>query len=221
MKKGLMILCILGLMAGTASASSLAVTGAAALEGSYGLAVTMDGGSPAFVETNTPDGESIYRATFLIDINNTFNQTTADTNGNNYITIGQALGNNPQGDTPVYWPAMRLYLMNRDVAPYCRARLGVYSNINSRLLVNPVGIDCSGTVRLTIEWMAGGAGTGLARLSSESPVIGPRVGERNLNNQLTNIQFFRIGHAVGTSPVTVSGTTYFDSFESYRTLSTN
>jgi hypothetical protein len=219
MKKVLMALCVLALAAGSASASSLAVTGAAALEGNYGLAVTVNNdGTNAYVEDNTPAAETTYRATFLIDVNNTFSEATALANGNNFLTLAQTTGDNPLGGPPAYYTSMRLYLMNRTVAPFCRARLGVWSNINSRLLVNPVGIDCSGTVRLTIEWQAGAAGTGLARLTSESPVIGVRVGERNLNNHVTNVQFFRMGHAVGAPPATVSGTLYLDSFESYRTL---
>lgn len=218
MKKVLMTLCVIGLVAGVASASSLAVTGAAALEGTYGLAVTVnDDGTNAYVEDDTPAGETIYRATFLIDINNVFNQSTADTNGNNFLTLAQATGDNPIAP-PALFSSIRIYLMNRTVEPYCRARVGVYSNINARLLVAPVGIDCSGTVSLTLEWTAGSAGTGLARLTSVSPVIGTRVGERNLSNHLTNVQRFRIGHAVGTPPVTLAGTMYLDSFESYRTL---
>ncbi len=218
MKKVLMTLCVIGLVAGAASASSLAVTGAAALEGNYGLAVTVDNtGTNAYVEDSTPAGETVYRATFLLDINNMFSQTTATTNGNNFLTLAQATGDNPLAG-PAFFSSIRIYLMNRTVEPYCRARVGVYSNINARLLVAPVGIDCSGPVRLTLEWTAGAAGTGMARLTSVSPVIGTRVGERTLSNHLTNVQMFRIGHAVGTPPVTVSGTMYLDSFESYRTL---
>lgn len=221
MKKVLTVVFILGLAAATASASSLTVNGAAALEGSYGLAVTVDNsGTNAYVETNTPNAESVYRATFLLDINNMFNQTTADTNGNNFLTLAQATGDNNGTPPPAYVTTFRLYLMNRTVAPYCRARLGVYSNINQRLLVAPVGVDCSGQVRLTIEWQAGASGTGFARLTSVSPVIGQRVEERSVSNQTLNVQNFRMGHAVGTPPVTVSGTMYLDSFESYRTLAT-
>ncbi len=219
MKKVLMALCVLALVAGSASASSLAVTGAAALEGTYGLAVTVDNtGTAAYVEDATPDGETIYRAKFLVDLNNTFSQATATTNGNNFITVAQALGTNPQGGTPLWVTTVRMYLMNRTVAPYCRARLGVYSNINSRLLVDPVGIDCNGTVEMTIEWTAGAAGTGLARLTSVSPVIGTRSGERNVNNHLLNVYYFSIGHPVGTPPNSISGIIDWDSFESYRTL---
>lgn len=219
MKKVLMALCVLALVAGSASASSLAVNGAAALEGTYGLAVTVDNtGVNAYVEDETPDGETIYRASFLVDVNDTFTLATATTNGNNFITVGQTLSPNPQAPTPVWVPSLRLYFMNRTVAPHCRARLGVYSNINARLLAAPVGIDCNGTVELTIEWTAGASGTGLARLTSVSPVIGTRVGEKLLSNHLLTVDTFRMGHAVGTPPETISGTMYFDSFESYRTL---
>ena len=202
-------------------ASSLGtVSGAAALEGSYGLPVTINNdGTNAYVSTDTPDGESTYRARFLIDLNDTFTQATANTNGNNFFTLAQADGDYNGTPPPVYAPTFRLYVMNRTVAPYCRARLGVYSNINQRILAPPVGIDCNGTVELTIEWQAGASSTGIARLTSVSPVIGTRVGERtDVSNHTLNVQLFRFGHAAGTPPQTISGTFYLDSFESYRTL---
>jgi len=219
MKKVLMTICVLAAMTGFVSASSLDVTGAAALEGSFGMAVTVDNtGVNAYVQDATPAAESIYRATFLIDLNNTFSQATATANGNNFITVAEAISNNPQTPPPVWSLALRMYLMNRTVEPYCRARLGVYSNINQRLLGPPVGIDCDGTVEVTIEWTAGAANTGLARVTSVSPVIGTRVGERVVSNHLLDVSFFSIGHVAGNPPATIAGTIYWDSFESYRTL---
>jgi len=57
------------LIAGVSRADSLAVNNGAAMAGSFGLDMSHDNTSKAFVQDNTPNDESIYRYEFLFDPN--------------------------------------------------------------------------------------------------------------------------------------------------------
>jgi hypothetical protein len=224
MKKIAVLLSILMVVLGAPeafAANSLAVTNAAAMGpedggqcsgGPCGLAVTMDGSTnPARVQDDSPNNEAIYRASFWFDPTGL---TMAETD---YFVIARWTET-----SAVVGSAMLLM---------------VYKNGNYRLFAraanNAAGvfrftsrINLTGANRIQIEWTQSPApatpGGDMVVTILEGPQAGATVAIsdiQGLNNSARDIDNAMIG-AVGNlanAPGT-SGTMYFDTFESFRTL---
>lgn len=230
MLKKTMIICagVLVLAAG-AWADSLAVNGSAAMEGSFGLDVTHDNSSRAYVQDNTPAGETIYRASFLFDPN-----MISPENGNWRQTIFLTLGPNPNpgvgacpADPALFQSGLRVFLFltggngqNYSVQTWGRGnQCGEAST--TRASINPNGIT-----RICVEFETGPTLTGAIRQAvvngtGPCPAGGdPAWREQAMSNNRNSIDLVRLGtpqqNNFGRGE---NGHLYYDDFQSFRTLS--
>jgi hypothetical protein len=191
------------------AANSLDVTGAAAIDGAFGLAVTMDGSTnKAFVRDFTPDGETVYRATFKIDMNN----LAMNTDDWHFIATFRA------DDTTSARNLMRIIVRYKagDINPY---KIRFIARNDDKSWAQPGGhsLPTSGVSTITVEWQAAtgpGANNGIGRFYRNGIL---RAQVTNLDNDTWNgIGSAQLG-VDQVDPGTV-GTIYYDSFESFRTL---
>jgi hypothetical protein len=231
--KKVAVLCV-GLVlgfAGLASADSLTVNAAAAMGGtSYGLEVYHDNTDRAYVQDNTPDFESTYRATFLFNVGD----VTVGTPKNFRQSLFRAIGPNPNPgvgscdtDPGFQYAVIQLWL-------YQTGGLGQFSNLQLWGKGNQCGDQ--GTVRIPlnnnqdyrvcIEYQTGAAGTGFVALAvtdpaSACPVSGdPAWVSVFFGNNLTSVDIIRLGTtATNTFGAGETCTFNYDEFASFRTLS--
>jgi hypothetical protein len=201
------------LVAGFASAANtFVVQPYAALNGTnYGAEVTIDGSTnDVYVEDQTPNAETIYRATFWLDPN-TISISPADRFP---IFLGRtAAGNN----------VIRLQLQIKWDAPIYRIRLQMKKNDQTWMnAVSGTGVQFlpipDGPVQVTLE----------TRFGTNDPTTGSlvRLTANGQTYELTgfystnwSIDHVRLGaprqsQAIGT----FSGSIYLDEFASFRTL---
>jgi len=187
--------------------NSLAVTGAAALEGSYGLAVNFDGSTNrVYVQDASPQAETVYRASFMLNRNDVDMALRA----NHVILLArQDQGADPDTST------IKLTMGRFGNGNYfCRAFI-MQDNGNFRFIGGL--IITTFDVKIGIEWKASDSGqsNGLLRLYRNDVLKQELL---NVNNENTRVDYVRLG-AVAFVDATTSGTVFYDSFESYRTLS--
>lgn len=197
------------------AANSLNVTGPAALEGSFGLAVTMDGSTnKVFVRDSSPNDEHVYRATFLIDMN-----SLAMTDGDwHFIATFRAEPGGPDNN-PSARNLMRILVRYRQgqTNPY---KIRFVARNDNKTWNQPGGhsLPPSGVSTITVEWQAAsgpGANDGFARFYRNGVLRAEATG-------LDNDEWAGIGSAtLGIDQVDAGtvGTMYYDSFQSFRTLS--
>lgn len=230
MKKGMTLIAIVAALAlaGSAAADSLAVNATAAMGGTnFGLQVSHDNSSRAYVQDNSPTGETVYRASFL------FNAASVTGQSINFRQeVFRTLGMNPNPGAGVC-PA-------DPAAVISMIRLWLYqtggSGQDSNLQVWSAGNQCGqrGTLRfpinnnedyrVCIEWTTGPTNTGLLALWVGAPGAAcPTSGDPSwettpMTNSLTSIDFIRMGTpSNNTFGAGESATLYFDEFESFRT----
>ena len=194
--------------------NSLAVTGAAAIDGSYGLAVTMDGSTnKVFVRDESPNDEHVYRATFKIDMNN-LTMTDGDWH---FVATFRAEPGGPDNYASAR-NLMRVLVRYREgqANPY---KIRFVARNDNRTWNQPGGhsLPPAGSSTIMVEWQASsgpGNNDGFARFYRNGVL---RATASNLDNDT----WAGIGSAtLGIDQVDAgtSGTMYYDSFESYRTL---
>ncbi len=189
------------------AANSIAVTGEAAREGSFGLAATLDGSTnPAYVQDNSPDSETIYRASFITNRNDIDMVTAA-----NHIIFLARQENDGTPDTSTIKLTMGRFGNGNY---FCRAFV-MQDNGSFRFIGGL--IITTFDVKIGIEWKASDAGqsNGFLRLYRNDVL---KQEFTNVDNEDTRIDYVRLG-AVTHIDATTSGTAFYDSFESYRTLS--
>lgn len=202
------------LVAGTSAASSIAVTGAAAIEGSYGLAVTMDGVSDnAFVQDETPNNETVYRATFKFHRN-----TLAFAGAPNTAASSHAIFKAWDMDQPA--GSQRQHIV-----------LGLRLNASSALRLWAKATDAGGGDVFTELGLPGLAGNPVTITVQFDQAAGTLqvcrknltgvflCGTMNHNAGAHNVDQVNLG-VTGAADTSTSGTYWIDSFESYRTLTT-
>jgi len=194
--------------------NSLSVTNAAAIDGTYGLEVTMDGSSnKAFVRDESPADEHVYRATFKIDMNN-----LAMTDGDwHYVATFRAEPGGPDSN-PSARNLMRIIIRYREgqANPY---KIRFVARNDNGTWNQPGGhsLPPSGSSTITVEWQAAsapGANDGFGRFYRNGVLRATASG-------LDNDTWAGIGSAtLGVDQVDAgtSGSMYYDSFESFRTL---
>jgi|GEM_PF-2633170 len=229
--KKVAVLCV-GLVlgfAGLASADSLTVTAAAALGGTnYGLEVYHDNTDRAYVQDDTPDSETVYRATFLFNLASVTGLST-----NMRQVLFQTYGPNPNpgvgvcpADPAAQIGSLRLWLFqtggNGSVSNLQLWGRGNQCGERSttRIPINP-GQD----YRVCMEWTTGATNTGMLALAVVDPASAcPSTGDpawrtSTMTNNLTYTDFVRMGtpatNAFGAGEIM---TFYFDEFASFRTL---
>lgn len=234
MKKstGLTILIgIVALAAGPAMADSLSVNAVAAMNGTnYGLEVLHDNSSVAYVQDDTPAGETIYRFSFL------YNPTDIGSSGNGNpfrFTIFTAMADNARPDTPgnpcplnvnlpvfparifaafggpgLTIPGVRLTMMNNFCGVLGTTPVYWTENVPKRIC----GFVETGT--------PGRAGLAVVDVASACPPDGdPAYSVAVGNNNEIPITGARLGNvAINPYGAGENGSIYLDEFESYRTL---
>lgn len=197
-----------------AAGNTLDVTAPAALEGSYGLAVTIDGSTnKAFVRDSSPVDEHVYRATFLIDMNNL---TMTDLDWHFVATFRAEVGGPDAYPTPRN--LMRILVRYRagQANPF---KIRFVARNDNMTWNQPGGhsLETSGVSVITVEWQAAsgpGANDGFARFYRNGILRAEATG-------MDNDEWAGIGSAtLGVDQIDAgtSGTMYYDGFESYRTL---
>lgn len=215
------------LMAGVASADSLVVNGTAAMEGSFGMQVSHDNSSQAYVQDNSPNAESIYRASFLFNPNN-----ISPENGNWRQTIFLTLGPNPNpgvGACPsnpsAFLSGMRVFLyMTRGGQDYSVQVWGRGNQCGEASTMR-IAIPSNGPSRICTEFETGPTLTGAIRLAAVSgtgacPAGGdPSWREQSMSNNRNQIDLVRLGTPqLNNFGRGENGVMYFDDFQSFRTL---
>ena len=233
MKKGIIIsisLVAVLALAGMAAADSLTVNGTAAMSGSYGLEVTHDNTSVAYVQDNTPDAETIYRFEFLFNTASMTGQTI-----NFRQEIFRAIGANPNpgvGNCPASASdligTIRVWL-------YQTGGGGANPSIQLWAKGNWCGergslripISYATDYRVCVEWKEGdaaldNAGVAVVPAASQCPSSGDASWQymtATLNSNGNTVEIVRLGIPSNNSfGAGESGTLYFDDFASYRTL---
>jgi hypothetical protein len=189
--------------------NTVAVTNAAALDGSFGLEVTMDGSTNnAHVRDLSPNDETTFRATFLFDAN-ALTMTDGDWH---FIATWRAEPGGPAGH-PSPRNEMRLLVRFRQgqTNPYkirivCRNDNGTWAQPGGHSL------PLNGSSELTVEWQAGADGAGFCNFYRN----GILRATTTLDNDQRTIGSSTLGVA-GVDAGT-SGSSYWDRFESFRTL---
>lgn len=202
-------LLVLILPAATTSAdTSLTVTEAAAMEGSFGLEVSHTTTGPydkAYVTSLEPSDETVMRVRFLFNFTNA---TFADKTGHTIIMARE--------DT--FGTIWRLNFVYNQAQNKYVARLFTYDDNNVLRFVGGAVITGVNTP-IGIEWSAAsapGANDGRVALYKFDVTTAGRT-KTNIDSDTQNIDKVLMG-TVTNPAATTSGSLYFDSYESYRTL---
>lgn len=241
MKRKVLTLLVVGTMAATvAAANDLQVNNAAAMAGSStncsggpcGLQVNHDNSSVAYVQDDSPNDEMVYRATWL------FNPNSISPNAGNFRqTIFTAYDQNPNPGVGVCTGAVWVEAIR--CFAYFTGGIGQIANFQCFVRGNSCGeraalspderiqISMTDPSRVCVEWEVG-PGTDGGRIAywagdaaQDCPSSGDAAwSERAVTNSLfTGIDFVRLGTPqTNFFGVGEDGAMYFDSFESYRTL---
>lgn len=188
------------------AANSLDVNTSAAIVGTYGLEVLIDGtdnGNAVFVADTTPAAETVYRFGFRIG----HNSLSMDEGTGHPIFMGRQ----GSGGGNIIRIFMRRQGGNYKIV--CRARKDAGgTGFCGQFTFAPVN------TRFTLEWMAGdGSGNGLIRLYKGDNLQAERT---NFDNDTFVIDTARLGAPQGIPPTApnTDGSFYLDDFSSFRTL---
>ena len=213
-------------LSGTAALAnnSLVASQAAALEGSWGLAVTVDG-SPNKADvrnycnggvSNCPNDETTYRFSFLIDMNN----TAMDDFSIVRIATVRSRSGGPMGLSNRNEAFVHVRYRDGQASPY-KIRMACRRDDNTWAQLGGHSLPPSGVRRVTVEWQAAsapGANDGICRIyvntSAQSLIL--RAEDTGIDNDTRAIGEIWMG--VDRVPANMVGTFYYDSFESFRTL---
>jgi len=226
---------VLFLVAGAVAADSLTVNNAAAMGGSgtacggsnCGLDVFHDNTSVAFVETNTPTDEQVYRASFL------FNPNSISPGANLRQPIFYGLDNNPNpgagvcGATTFQTNFRCFFYLTGGVGQNYNVQCFARGNLCGEAATARLSIAENLPTKVCVEYEVGPALTGRIAVAAVSPETdpcptsgGPGWAERAITNSLfSGVDFVRLGTpATNGFGAGESGSMYFDEFESFRDL---
>jgi hypothetical protein len=190
------------------SQGNLHVNSAAAMEGQCGLEITVSGDNQAYVVSDDPESEDVFRAYFRFNPNNI---TMARGQSVNIIN---ALSNNPSGGI---MSAFRVVLKRKGSGFYLRVKnyYNTGKKLNSPLVyLGPPGF--ADPVEVGVQWWAGDDTTpeGYCQIR----VNGGAWSSVWAKNKLLRIENVLLGFVLGSDPTNTTGSLYFDDFQSYRTL---
>lgn len=189
---------------GAQAATSLAVNGTAALEGSYGLQVVFDGaGGDAYVQDNSPNNETRYVVQFRMNSQ----PMTMATSSNHQVL--RAI----QGDPSPTGVAFQVKIYRTAVGK----ELQVLARLDSGSFTNRIAVvgDSPANITYGVDWKASsapGANDGFAKLYKNGTL---RKELLNLDNDLQRVDMVRMG-SFGAVDTTTGGSLHLDAFESYR-----
>ncbi len=211
-------------------AASLSVNGGAALEGSFGLEVLMNDTSSAYVMDDSPVNETVYRAEFLLDLNDLNFSASSGPSSNHsilklwdmdvpgplprqHVIIGIRLGGD--GKYKVFCK-----LIQYDGAtswPIWRTDLGspMELNLPSTAGGYPVGVR----VEFVQGTTGGGGADGIVRFARYTNFD---PGNWNTKEHVAVLNYLldvdRAYFGAMAADATSTGSFYLDSFQSFRTL---
>jgi hypothetical protein len=213
MYKNIIIGCVLLMVTcPLMAANSLAVTGAAALSGSYGMAVTHDGSTNrVYVQDSTPAEETTYNASFWIKKNTLYIDNCSGTCSDRHV-IFLARDTVP-AVTPFRVTIIRFKVDGIAGARYA-IRLSAREDAGNFRFVGGFILSNTAAREVRVEWAAG-AGTGYARLYKGDVLQAELTG---LDNDTMTIDLVRLGATSGltAADIETNGTVYFDDFVSTR-----
>jgi hypothetical protein len=228
MKKTLAIAAVFLLAAGLSYADSLQVLGApdiTPLEGNYSLVVNHDDSSIVYVQDDTPEDETIYRAEFLYNPNDIQATTTSPGPWRQMIFRGFSIDRN--GCTPQpYMNAFMLYDLHwGSVGANCSMILWGRGNVCGQQGTTRVDIPCNSASKICLEFKSGASQTGLLAVAAVTPGNScPTSGDpawktKTMTNNSMRIEFVRLGatnrNNFGRGE---DGSWLMDSFASFRTV---
>jgi len=182
----------------------------AAMEGDCGMEIFISGDSGSWVMDDSPSLEKVYRAKFLYDPNG-----MSIVKGQSMVIMEGRSDDwqNPGGGTI---KAFRVVIKKKGSGYYIRVK--AWYNTGKKLSSKPVHIGptgFAGTKQIEVEWWAGNGDDPIGRCRVR--VDGGAWSDVGVKNKLMAIEKVTLGAFLFTSPST-SGSNYFDSFESFRTL---
>lgn len=182
--------------------TSVSVSGAAAIAGSFGMRASFDGGTGnAFVQDNSPACEGIYYAQFKLR-----NDSLVLADGQTHQVFRAREG----GSTPVF----RVQFTNPAGAEN-RTTMQVFAALDSGLFTQRIGAFVQSQHRITIEWKASsapGANDGYIRLYKGTTFVGEFT---SLDNDTLCIDDVQLG-AFGGVDASTTGFSDYDDFISTR-----
>jgi hypothetical protein len=204
------------LVSGAAFAvNTVAVTAGAAMNGTnFGLVTSIDANGDAFVQSDHPNGEKVYRARFWVKPQD----------------LPIALGNSGTNNIR--------FLAAHDVGPYGQHIIGFFTRSlgdNAWHLIvwirNDDGqFEFAANIFLggpnaparhvEIQWAAATADGANDGMLSVNGLWNPNIisGRTDINNDAGDVDGIRIGVMANGNPSGLTGTYNFDEFESFRTL---
>lgn len=190
-----------------ASAATLAVTNGAAIDGTFGMAITFNPATTtrAYVEDATPTAETHYVFRYRFDPN----ETVMD-NNKRYKQFTAFR------ETPSQYRAINVTYRKGDGAGINFVRVKSHENPASSLWQTSDWVTLpEGPSVLEVDWTRSsgpGAADGVMRVWLDGVLMDT---VNNLDNDEVNVDFVRWG-AVGGVDLNTDGVQYFDLFESFR-----
>ena len=220
---------------GGGSGHSLIVNNEAAMEGNFGLEVTyasQGSGGVAYVEDDTPGGQSVYRGSFLLNPND------IDLTIPSRIIIFQALSPTPTSCRPdvssacnlTSYPAFALYMvrlfpplgLGYGVQGWVWGNLGGAAAVTELTWGNAQPLTRNEANRICFDYKTGNPGAlriAVRGLQESCPSVGNYDGERTIVNSEYQVDSVRMGGIApyGFGTIGPDDTMFFDSFESFIT----
>ncbi len=212
--------CLLLLVTGgMASAQNMVdVNGSAAKDGSFGMETISDGSSNSmFVQDDSPELETVYRASFWFNPND-----LPLANGQAHFILA---GNMPKvnGD-PGFSPKLQLEIRKRANGNSFRVRVASWSGSignPTRHYTAFIALTRTDWHQLQIEWRRSTSNVTADGFHRLSIIGGPQAGQSVEIANVTkdaNVTVDRVQMGVISGYDGAVGSSYYDSFESFRTL---
>ncbi len=225
-RNSLIALVMISTASGSANAANaLAVNAAAAQDGNFGLEISLDGSAnAAYVQDDSPSSETTYRASFWIHRNDLVMDNCGGACSTRFVLMVA------RQDDPALTVFRLIYARlaaDGGGEPRYALRFGVRNDNGDFVYVGGVVLTSAVTRKhVTIEWQAGDPATnnGIARIytSNDGGTPNLQFERTTLLNSTMAVDQVRVGATSGLddqpSDASTTGSWYFDSFESYRTL---
>lgn len=209
-----------------ASADSLAVTGAAAQDGAFGLEVTHDNSSAAYVQDNTPNEMDVFRAEWM------FNQAAWNSNGSSVRqAIFRLISQNPNpnnftcsGSGFVTLVDVFVYNIFNGTLPFSTTfgagRGCAFAGVGNLIRIDDSGADVNndGWVRMCLELTIGATGSYRFGVTDDTGTCAAATYESIVrDNAGMSVEQARLGapqtNGFGANE---TATFYFDQYSSFR-----
>jgi len=193
------------------AATTVTVTGAAAIQGSFGMQVNYDGaGGAAYVQDNSPNAETVYFASWRMDPSNVTGMAELTTQ-----QIFRGFINDDASGTPNTAFRVNLFknLNSNPTSPYA---IHVFPMLDTNVFFAPrIAVNAqTGAKHFTVEFRQGdGSANGIMRVYRDGVLRKEQLG---LDNDNITVGMVRFG-APAAGQAATGGALYLDDFISTRT----